>query len=130
MPNTTLMVKRKAKHGRKETQRIFAIQLLITLFAVTVSLIFIDGRAAYSAGVGGGINIITTAYFASKVFSAGPGSSAAQIARKLFVGEIVKIGLTVILFVIALTWLNVAFLPLFLTYMVTLLAYWLVLPFY
>lgn len=130
MPGAALMVKRKAEHGRKETQKIFAIQLLITLFAVAVTLIFSDARSAYSAAIGGGISIITTAYFASKIFSAGPGSPAAQIARKFFVGEVVKLALTVILFVIALQWLNVAFLPLFLTYMATLLAYWLVLPFY
>lgn len=124
------MVKRKAEHGRKEAQRIFAIQLLITLFAVAVALVFFGVRSAYSAGIGGGISIIATAYFASKVFSAGPGSSAAQIARKFFIGEVVKLALTVILFIIALTWLDVSFLPLFLTYMITLLAYWLVLPFY
>lgn len=130
MPGATLMIKRKAEHGRQETLKIFAIQLLITLLAVGMGFIFFDVRAAYSAAIGGGISIITTAYFASRVFSVGPGSTAAQVARKFFIGEVVKIALTVILFIIALKGLNVSFLPLFLTYMATLLAYWLVLPFY
>ena len=77
----------------------------------------------------GGISVITTAYFAYKVFSAKPGTSARQVARTFYMAEVVKILLTAVLFIIVLLWFDVSFLPLFLTYAVALLAYWLVLPF-
>ena len=110
-------------------RKILTIQLTLTLTAMVLSFFLLDFRAAYSACVGGGISVITTAYFAYKVFSAKPGTSAQQVARTFYMAEVIKILLTAVLFIIVLLWFNVSFLPLFLTYAVTLLAYWLVLPF-
>ena len=90
---------------------------------------FVDIEAAYSAIIGGGISIIVTAYFAGHVFSVRAGSTASKIARAFFVGESIKMVLTAILFAVAILWLDILFLPLFLTYIATLFAYWLVLPF-
>ena len=109
--------------------KILAIQLAITLVAASVAMILVSFKGAYSALIGGGINILATAYFAVKVFSAKPGSPAKQIARAFYWGEVVKLLLTSALFAIALLWLNVEFLPLFITYAVTMLAFWLALPF-
>lgn len=114
--------------ANKTARKIILIQMLVTAVAVVISLAIIDLKAGYSAFVGGGISIISTLYFAHKVFSAGPGSSAQQVAKVFYIAELVKILLTGLLFVIALLWLDLSFLPLFLTYAVTLLAYWLVLP--
>lgn len=113
----------------KTTRKILAIQLGVTLVAALLSFFFAGGQAAYSACIGGGISVVATVYFARKVFSAGPGSTAKQVARAFYIAEIIKIFLTGALFVVALLWLSVSFLPLFLTYAATLLAYWLVLPF-
>lgn len=122
------MVKRQQGMGAKRTiKNIITIQFIVTLLAITLSLILVDMKAAYSAGVGGGISIIVTLYFANKVFSAGVGSPAASVARMFYIGEVIKIALTVILFSVAILWLNVSFLPLFFTYVATLLAFWLVL---
>ena len=79
--------------------------------------------------MGGGISIIVTAYFAGHVFSAGPGSSAAKVAKAFYVAEFVKLILTAALFSAVFLWFDVSFLPLFMTYIFTLLAYWLALPF-
>ena len=65
---------------------------------------------------------LTSIYFASKVLSVRTGSPAAKIAQAFYVGEIVKLLLTVLLLGAAFLWLPVAPLPL-------LLAYWLALPF-
>ena len=108
---------------------ILAIQLAITIVAASVAMILVGFKGAYSALIGGGINILATAYFAVKVFSAKPGSSAKQIARAFYWGEVVKLLLTGILFASVLLWLNAEFLPLFITYAVTMLAFWLALPF-
>lgn len=115
--------------AKKATTKILVIQLVITLLAMAASLFFVSVAAAYSAGVGGGISIIVTVYFASQVFSTGVDASAAEIAKRFYIGEAIKIVLTAVLFFIAIMWLDVSFLPLFLTYAATLLAYWLVLPF-
>ncbi|MEZ5583835.1 MAG: ATP synthase subunit I [Candidatus Competibacteraceae bacterium] len=78
---------------------------------------------------GGGISVIVTVYFAIQVFSNGGNYAAARIAKRFYLGEVVKILLTALLFGMTIVWLDVAFLPLFSTYAATLLAYWLVLPF-
>lgn len=111
------------------TRRILALQALVTLIAATAALALADLRAAWSALLGGGINMTATLYFAYRVFAAGPGSTGRQVARAFYIGEAVKIVLTAVLFMAVLLWVKVALLPLFVTYAATMLAFWLVLPF-
>ncbi|MCP5159940.1 MAG: ATP synthase subunit I [Gammaproteobacteria bacterium] len=115
--------------AKKITQIIIAIQLLTTLLIAAVSLVISDARAAYSAVIGGGISALVTFYFASKVFSVRIGSPAAKVARAFYMGEVVKLSLTVLLLSAVLLWLPVSPLPLLLAYMAALMAYWLALPF-
>ena len=115
--------------AQQTTNSILVIQSVITLLAAAVCLFLGNAKAAYSAVVGGGISIIATGYFARQVFASSLGLPAAQIAKRFYVGEAVKLALTAVLFGIAVVGLRVSFLPLLLTYMATLLAYWLVLPF-
>jgi ATP synthase protein I len=105
------------------------IQVVITCVAIVFCLFLADFKAAYSAGLGGGISIVVTGCFAAQVFSTGGDYSAMRMAKRFYVGEVIKIALTAVLFGMTIVWLKVAFLPLFLTYAATLLAYWLVLPF-
>ncbi|MCB1821950.1 MAG: ATP synthase subunit I [Candidatus Competibacteraceae bacterium] len=116
--------------GAKQiTRTIIAIQLLVTLLVAAISLALSDYRAAYSAVVGGGISALTTFYFASKVFSVRIGSPAAKVARAFYIGEVVKLLLTVLLLSAALLWLPIVPLPLLVAYIAALMAYWLALPF-
>ncbi len=115
--------------AKQVTQKIIAIQLLVTLLIAAASLILSDFRAACSAILGGGISVIVTLYFASKVFSARIGAPAAKIARAFYIGEVGKLLLTIILLSAALLWLPISPLPLLLAYMAALMAYWLALPF-
>jgi ATP synthase protein I len=107
--------------------KIFAVQAAITLASAMVALMLADFKAAYSALVGGGINILATLVFALRVFSVRPGAPAKSMARAFYIGEAIKFAVTVGLFVGVLLWLEVSFLPLFLTYAITMLAFWLVL---
>ena len=109
--------------------RIICIQMTITLVGAALSMIIVDHGAAYSSVIGGAISIIATICFAVHVFSAGIGAPPATIARAFYVGEAVKISLSILLFASAILWLEVSFLPLVLTYAATLACYWLVLPF-
>lgn len=111
----------------KTIRKILTIQLIFTGLASAASL-FVDVKTSWSAAVGGGIGIVTTACFAFWVFSGGIGAPAKKIVRRFYVGEVVKLVLTGVLFGVAIIWLDVSFLPLLLTYTATLLAYWLVLP--
>ena len=123
-----MVTSKKPAKAKKAALKIIAIQVIITLSAVVAGLVFANGTAAYSAAVGGGISVIVTAYFAAHVFSLGVGASAVEIAKRFYIGEVLKIILTAVLFVAVILWLEVSFLPLFLTYAATLLAYWLALP--
>jgi len=124
------MVKRRLPASAlKAATTIIVIQLVTTLIAAALYGIFANAKAAYSAGIGGGISILATIFFALQVFSARIGTPPDQIAQAFFVGEIIKIILTAVLFSIVIIWLPVSFLPLFLTYAAALLAHWLALPF-
>ena len=115
--------------AKQVTRTIIAIQLLVTLLVAASSLALSDYRAAYSAVVGGGISTLTAFYFASKVFSVRIGSPAAKVARAFYIGEVVKLLLTILLLSAALLWLPIAPLPLLVAYIAALMAYWLALPF-
>jgi ATP synthase protein I len=115
--------------AKQVTRKITLVQLLVTLVIAAAALVFGNLHAAYSAVVGGGISTLVTLYFASKVFSVRVGSSAAQVARAFYVGEVVKILLTIALLSAALLWFEVSPLPLLLAYMAALMAHWLALPF-
>lgn len=115
--------------AKQVTRKIIAIQLLLTLLIAALSLLFSDLRAAWSALVGGGVSTVVTLYFARQVFSARIGAPAARIARAFYIGEVVKLLLTILLLSAALLWLHVSPLPLLLAYMAALMAYWLALPF-
>ncbi|MFZ1642810.1 MAG: ATP synthase subunit I [Candidatus Contendobacter sp.] len=115
--------------AKQVTRTITLIQLLVTLLIAAISLAFSSAQAAYSALIGGGVSALVTLYFASQVFSVHIGSPAAKIARAFYLGEVVKLLLTVVLLSIALLWLDVSPLPLLLAYMAALMAHWLALPF-
>ncbi|MFO1424500.1 MAG: ATP synthase subunit I [Candidatus Competibacteraceae bacterium] len=115
--------------AKQVTRTILLIQLLVTLSGAAISLALGGAQAAYSALVGGGVSTLVTLYFASQVFAVRVGSSAARIARAFYLGELVKLLLTVALLSAALLWLEVSPLPLLLAYMAALMAYWLALPF-
>jgi len=115
---------------QKTTRTILLIQLVVTLTAFALSFVLSGITAALSASVGGAIGLVATAYFAYRVlFLAGPGSTASQIARAFYIAEVIKIVMTGVLFALVLVWLDVMFLPFFLTYSATMLAYWIALPF-
>ena len=115
--------------AKQVTRKITTIQLLLTLLIAVGSFAFGNVKTTYSALIGGGISTLVTLYFASKVFSVRVGAPAAKIARAFYLGEVVKLLLTAILFGGALFWLDVSPLPLLLAYSAALMAYWLALPF-
>ncbi|OOG27892.1 F0F1 ATP synthase assembly protein I [Thioalkalivibrio denitrificans] len=112
---------------KRTVGRLLTLQFAVAVAGLAVFAGMYGPYAGWSAFAGGGIGFITTAFFALRVFGRGPDRPPKDIVRTFYVGESQKILLTVVLFVAAIAWLELSFLPLFLTYMVSLAAFWIVL---
>lgn len=113
----------------RTTVTIAVTQALLTALCAAVFAWHVGAFGARSSAVGGAIAIITTLFFALRVFGGGAGRTASQMARAFYMGEFQKILLTVALFMAVIRWLEVAYLPLFVAYIACLLAFWIVIPF-
>jgi ATP synthase protein I len=99
------------------------------MVAAAIAFGFVDLRAAWSAAIGGLISTVATTWFAVRVFAKDADAPLKQIVQAFYVGETQKLLLTALMFIVVIKWLDVSFLPLFLTYIVTLFVYWGILPF-
>ncbi len=108
---------------------VITAQLAVTLLAAAIALVTDGWQAARSAGIGGLISTTASFYFALRVFFPARGDALKAVVRAFYVGEAQKLILTAVMFYAAIKWMDVAFLPLILAYIATLLVYWLVLPF-
>ena len=109
--------------SNRTTRAILSGQIAVTLLAWVTLYLLADAEMAWSALVGGGIGLLSTAWFALRVF-AGRGGENRVIVRRFYVAETQKIVLTVVLFIVAILVLEVRFLPMFGTYILSLLAFW------
>lgn len=116
--------------AKRVTWIVIFIQIFVTLLIAAAFLVSSeDYQATRSALIGGSISVLATLYFARQVFSTRIGSPAVRIARSFYVGEIMKFMLTFVLLSLAFQWTDSSPFPLLLAYTMTLMAYWLALPF-
>lgn len=115
--------------GFRTALKIVGIQLGVALGAAALAYTVSDMRAAVSAGIGGAIGAISTAFFALRVFSTSTAGPLRKVVRAFYAGEVQKFLLTAAMFFAVIKWGDVAYFPLFLSYAASLLAYWVVLPF-
>jgi len=99
-------------------------QVVITIVAAALCFAVWGRVAGVSALVGGGISALASLALVLIGFASKAGSSPDTIARSFYVGEATKLGVTVVLFVVAFTTLTVSFAALFGTYIATLFVYW------
>jgi ATP synthase protein I len=109
--------------AKPRVYRIVFAQLAVTVAISLAALALGTFEAAYSALAGGMISVIANFYFASHVF-ARDYKNPRQMVSAFYVGEAIKILITIALFSFVVITLDVLFLPLFITYSVTLLVYW------
>lgn len=98
-----------------------AIQLLVTVVVVIALAMTVDLETASSVALGGLAYIVPNAYFAKYVFRHSAADSAQLALRWFYVGEVIKIIATLLIFAMAFLWmerLNEA--ALFATYIVML----------
>ena len=110
--------------ARQAVLRITVWQILLTaLLAVKAYFIFNAGFAV-SLGTGGLIGIVAGSYQAQRMLRVDAGKDPAAFMRGLWISEVVKIVLTVALFVLAIRLLNVQMVPTIIGYAATYVVYW------
>jgi ATP synthase protein I len=102
-------------------------QVVITVVAALLCFAVWGRIAGLSALVGGGISVVACAALAIFGFGAPAGATAERVARMFYVGEGVKLGVTVTLFVVVFLTMQVSFAALFGAYIATLFVYWIAL---
>ena len=102
-------------------------QVVVTVVAAAICFAVWGRVAGFSALAGGGISVLASAALAVIGFSSPAGASPERIARSFYVGEGVKLAVTVTLFVVVFLTIKVSFPALFGAYIATLFVYWIAL---
>jgi ATP synthase protein I len=102
-------------------------QVVVTVVAAILCFAVWGRVAGLSALAGGGISVVASAALALIGFAPRAGSQPERVARAFYVGEGVKLAITVVLFVAVFVTLKVSFPALFGTYIATLFVYWIAL---
>ncbi|WP_091644760.1 ATP synthase subunit I [Aquisalimonas asiatica] len=113
--------------ARHAARTVIIGQGVVTLISGAVWGILQGGQAGMAALAGGVVAILPALYLAVKVFSVPADAEPKRIVGAFYRGEVLKFGLTVVLFAIALQVFASAFAPLITTYILAILVYWLAL---
>jgi len=101
---------------------------VLTTGVVAAGAFWLGGSSgALSAVTGGGIGIVAGLYQALRMFRVDAGRDPAGFMRGVYVGEAVKIALTVALMIVAIRVLRVAMLPFMIGYIAIYSVYWIAL---
>jgi ATP synthase protein I len=104
--------------------RLFGWQLLLTLVLAVIAMLLVDGGFALSVFAGGAIGMIAGFYQAQRMLRVDAGAQPEAFMRGLWISELVKIVLTVALFVVAIRLLQVQMVPTIIGYAGTYIVYW------
>jgi ATP synthase protein I len=114
-------------HGRRQARRIIVAQLALTGFIAALYAIGSGRSDSLAALVGGLINVVANLYFAHRLYGGRRIKSAIETVLGFYVGEVVKLFITLALLALAVGVFKLAFLPLFIAFVATLLVFWLAL---
>ena len=102
-------------------------QVSVTVVAAIICFAVWGRTSGLSALVGGGISVAASAVLALFGFGSPAGSSPERVVRAFYVGEGMKLAVTVVLFALVFVTMKPAFVALFATYIATLFVYWIAL---
>ena len=114
----------KVKTNIHLAYRILVIQVLIILGVSLLVLSIQDGQKAYSVLLGGGACVLPNLYFAHHFLYPSMTKSPKRILTTFFQGEMIKFGLTALLFWLMMRYLSVSFLSLFIGYFSAQAGFW------
>lgn len=109
------MTNRLTKPGRQLAKQILCVQLLIVIVSAMISFIW-GWHASWSALIAGAIAIIPYSIFSYNAFRFAGASNAKRVIDAFFMGEKLKILVTVVLMALTFKIMNVVILPFFGTY--------------
>jgi ATP synthase protein I len=103
----------------------YKVLLVITIITAAIAIILmlsIDRIAAYSAALGGIACILPNLLFARFAFRYSAAESAGLVMKWFYIGEAIKIIVTVLIFALSLIWLkDLNFAAMFITYIIALM---------
>ncbi len=120
-------LRRTRIQARRNAGRVVWTQLAVTILVSLGFWMFSGLSAGKSALAGGLINVAANLMFLRSWFATYGAESPTQRVLGFYVAEVVKLFLTVALLALALGVLKLSFLPLFVTFVATLLVFWLAL---
>ena len=102
-------------------------QVSVTVVAAIICFAVWGRTSGLSSLVGGGISVVASAVLALFGFGSPAGSAPERVVRAFYVGEGLKLAVTVALFVMVFVTMKPVFVALFATYIATLFVYWIAL---
>ena len=102
--------------------KLVIIQCVITLSVVAVGLVFADLSAAFSAAIGGTINIVATLYMGKKLLTDFT-LPAKYLLMRVYVAEFVKLLFIILMLCLVFNYVNIHFSFFITTLSLTSLAY-------
>ena len=121
------MVTLELPQARRLAASVVLGQVVVTVVAAAICFAVWGRVAGLSALAGGGISAAASSVLAYFAFRAPAGAAAESVARAFYVGEGLKLAVTVLLFVLVFVTMKVSFAALFGTYIATLFVYWIAL---
>lgn len=109
---------------RRAALKVVARQALVALAVAALAGAGFGGSAARSALLGGGVGVAATLLFVIALFRHREGSSAARVAWGFYLGQALKVILTVALLALVFRSRGIAPLAVLAGYVATYLAYW------
>jgi ATP synthase protein I len=104
--------------------RLCGMQLMLTVAVTLLALLMFGSSTATSAFSGGLIGVLAGFYQAQRMLRVDAGSHPEAFMRALWVSELVKIVLTVAMFIAAIRLLRVQMVPTIVGYAGTYIVYW------
>lgn len=98
-------------YGRRYAARSIVLQLGSTVLLVMAWAVARGVPAAFAAGFGGGAVALGNALMALRLFAARP-APASQVLRAVYAGEVLKLGVMVVMLYVAIAVLDLPFAPL------------------
>lgn len=121
------MVTLELPQARRLAGSVVLGQVVVTVVAALLCFAVWGRIAGLSALAGGGISAVASAVLALFAFGSPAGAGAERVARAFYVGEGLKLAVTVAGFVAVFLTLKVSFAALFGAYIATLFVYWIAL---
>ena len=121
------MVTLQLPQARRLAMSVVLGQVAVTVVAAIICFAVWGNTAGISAAIGGGISVIASLTLVLIGFGSPAGAPAERVARAFYVGEGVKLAVTVALFIVVFVTLKVSFAALFGAYIATLFVYWIAL---